>query len=340
MFDSLHDAQPETSHPPSPLRRIFYGPDGLRAGWSLLLFALPFAVLYGVMALARHAQQAPSRRTVDNQINVLETALVELISFAVVAGTTFLVSLVERRPFGTYGLGRGTPDANPLFDLGKGLAWGVVFLSLLVETLRLTGLIVFDGIALDPLSALGYALSWFAAFLFVGLFEEFLFRGFVQYTAARGISGLVRAIVPRSRHSHAIGFWSATLLFSVGLFALLHKANQGESPVGLAAVAAAGLTFAYSLWRTGTLWWAVGFHAAWDWAQSFLFGVADSGSLAQGHLFLTHPAGAAIYSGGATGPEGSILVFPTLALTAVIIHLTLPRRDYPLTPSQQPPTVT
>jgi uncharacterized protein len=31
-----------------------------------------------------------------------------------------------------------------------------------------------------------------------------------------------------------------------------------------------GLLFCLSLRRTGSLWWAVGFHAAWDWGQTLL----------------------------------------------------------------------
>ena len=72
--------------------------------------------------------------------------------------------------------------------------------------------------------------------------------------------------------------------------------------------------FAFSLWRTGSLWWAIGLHAAWDWAQSFLFGVADSGGISTHRLLSTHPVGPAWLSGGATGPEGSIFVLLVMLL--------------------------
>jgi len=88
-----------------------------------------------------------------------------------------------------------------------------------------------------------------------------------------------------------------------------------------------GLAFCLSIWRTGSLWWAIGFHAAWDWAQSFLYGVADSGILVQGRLFATHPVGRPVLSGGLTGPEGSVFILPTVALAAVVIQLTLPRTN-------------
>jgi hypothetical protein len=86
-----------------------------------------------------------------------------------------------------------------------------------------------------------------------------------------------------------------------------------------------GLVFCLALWRTGSLWWAIGFHAAWDWAQSFLYGVADSGTIAQGRLFAAHPLGRPILSGGLTGPEGSAFILPIVLLSAGAILLTAPR---------------
>ena len=95
--------------------------------------------------------------------------------------------------------------------------------------------------------------------------------------------------------------------------------NPGESPVGLVGVGAASLIFCLSLWYTGSLWWAVGFHAAWDWGQSYFYGTADSGLVAQGHLFREHPVGRPLWSGGATGPEGSVIVLPLLLVIALLM---------------------
>jgi membrane protease YdiL (CAAX protease family) len=109
------------------------------------------------------------------------------------------------------------------------------------------------------------------------------------------------------------------------LFGFGHKSNPGESPIGLLGAGLAAMVFCFSLWRTGSLWWAIGFHAAWDWSQSFLYGVADSGMMAQHHLLATHPTGKPILSGGATGPEGSIFVLAILAIITLVILMTLPR---------------
>ena len=105
--------------------------------------------------------------------------------------------------------------------------------------------------------------------------EEYLSRGYVQYTLTRGLAGVYRWAF-KTRHSFALGFWTSAVIVSI-LFGLIHSGNQGESPIGLLSAGLVSLVFCLSLWRTGSLWWAIGFHTSWDWAQSFLYGVADSG---------------------------------------------------------------
>jgi len=85
-----------------------------------------------------------------------------------------------------------------------------------------------------------------------------------------------------------------------------------------------GLAFCLAVWRTGSLWWVLGAHAAWNWTQTFVFGCATSGLPATGQWLSCAPSGPAWLSGGATGPEGSILSLPAFALLAWIAVLTLP----------------
>jgi membrane protease YdiL (CAAX protease family) len=140
---------------------------------------------------------------------------------------------------------------------------------------------------------------------------------------ARGLSGIAR-FLPGNLDPHAVGFWLAAFIVSFG-FGAVHGSNPGESPAGLICAGLASLVFCFSLWRTGSLWWAVGAHAAWDYGQSFLFGVADSGALFGHRLLETHPVGTPLLSGGATGPEGSIFALIPLLLLAAVIHFTQPR---------------
>jgi membrane protease YdiL (CAAX protease family) len=337
------------SAPRLTMRDIFFGSDGLRAGWSLLLYIVLLGALIAGGIFLVNPQRLQPAATQSNSAaqpnaaaqsatqssksssHALQSPKAVLLGEGTVSLSvliaTWLMGKIERRPTSAYGL--GGKRRLPYFL--SGLAWGDALLSLLVFTLRASGLLVFDARLLFGVSALRFAALWLSGFLLVGLFEETFFRGYLQFTLARGINGIygwlhMRYSCKQNAHwidINALGFWTAALLLSFG-FGFTHRTNPGESPIGLVTAALAAVVFCLSLWRTGSLWWAIGFHAAWDWAQSFLYGVADSGLMIQGHLFATHPAGRVLLSGGLTGPEGSLFILPTLALIAAVIVLTLP----------------
>lgn len=305
-FVAAAELTPSTGPPPSPqpsaLRKIFIGKDGLRAGWSLLIFiALMVALGFTANRIAHKIYpSAPKSTTPGMEVPPSFLVIGEALPFFLVLLVTWIMSKIERRPNSVYGLGGG----RTLSLFFAGLAWGVTCLSLLVLTLWKTGLLVIDSRLLFGGDVLRYGAIWLFGFLFVGLLEEYLVRGYLQYTLTRGLAGLYQSIF-KTRHSATLGFWTSALIFSI-LFGLGHGSNPGESPLGLLAAGLAGFVFCFSLWRTGSLWWAIGFHTSWDWAQSFLYGVADSGMMAKHHLLATHPVGKPILSGGATGPEGIV----------------------------------
>lgn len=315
--------------PSSPaLRSILLGSDGLRAGWSLLLFfALLTVLLLPLQAALRHQRPATPANTAaatspsrPAELPASGTIRQDGLLFLVVLLSSVALSRIERRPLSAYGLGltRGAPR-----QFLAGLLWGLVFLSLLVLLLRSTHLLLFSGQLLSGLAILRFGGEWAVGFLLVGLFEEYFLRGFLQFTLARGLSGLFGAIL-KTPYRNALGFWTAALFLSF-VFGLGHRSNPGESSIGLLTAGAAALVFTLSLWRTGSLWWAIGFHATWDWAQSFLYGVPDSGLMMQHHLLASHPTGRPLLSGGLTGPEGSLFVLPLLALVSAVIVGTLPQ---------------
>jgi uncharacterized protein len=299
------------------LHDVFAGPEGLRAGWGLLLFVVVWMLLRMLLhPLIRSL--APGIQDTAQPMTPLYVIVAEASSLACVAASTWLMARIEGRRFRHYGL----EDNRPGRRLAMGAAWGAVLLSTLVLCLRVAGALAFDGWQLSAWDATTYAVAWLFGFLLVGLFEELLFRGYPQYTLARGISGICHQL--GLRHCTAIGFWTAALLTSC-FFGYVHRSNSGESSVGLISAGLIALVFCVSIWRTGSLWWAIGFHAAWDWMESFFYGVGNSGTLIRGQLITSHPVGRATISGGATGPEGSTLVLPVILLSACVVFLTLPR---------------
>lgn len=278
--------------PLASLRRVFVGPSGLRAGWSALIFVAVFVALslpigYAVSHLVAVDLHGP--------LSPRAGLAMEGAQLVVVLLATAVMAAIERRPISFYGF-RGAHRGPRLL---WGLVWGFIAISTLVGVLRLAHLLAFDGAPLHGGSVLVYAAKWAIVFAIAAAYEESTLRGYLQFTLLRGL-----------------GFWWAALVLSV-VFALLHGVNPGESPIGLFSVLAVGLVFCLSLWYTGSLWWAVGFHAAWDWGQTYFYGTADSGMTASGHLLASHPVGDALWSGGATGPEGSVLVLPLLVVAAL-----------------------
>jgi hypothetical protein len=182
-------------------------------------------------------------------------------------------------------------------------------ISATILLIRGFGGVSFGGLALRGSALWGYALLWGVVFLCVGLFEEFLFRGYAQFTLATGI-----------------GFWPAATMLSAG-FGAIHLANGGEDKIGGLSVFVIAMFFCLTLRRTGNLWFAVGLHAAFDWGESFLFSVPDSGIVAPGHLLNSSLHGPAWLTGGSVGPEGSVMAFAVVALAAILFAIVYPAKD-------------
>ena len=319
--------------PPAPAARnsVFFGRFGLRAGYGIAIFMLIVVLLtivggiFGVAAtgrlhevMAAHAQDkahpgAP-RQHVEFPFVPAQPIVYDGIEFLGMAVLCFFFAKAERRTFGSFGIGR-----NRILDFLPGAFWGIAALSLLVFALHSLHVLYFDARLLSGVPLAAYALKWLLAFLLVGFAEEYMLRGYLQFTLTRGVYGLAEKLAPNN--ARAVAFWIAAALLSC-LFGAMHLGNKGENLFGISQVVLVGLVFSYSLWRTGSLWWAIGFHMAWDWAQSFLYGVADSGNISIGRLFQTHIAGKPLLSGGADGPEGSVLCVPVMLLVLVIIRFT------------------
>jgi membrane protease YdiL (CAAX protease family) len=314
----LTDIATESTTPPAPQHissRIFFGPYGLRAGWGILIAIVLFYVFFTGTGLLLKTTHLIPPHAMEHNPGPFPVFVTEAIAFLVTALVTWIMAKIEHRPLSVYGLG-GT---RKLQYLVIGTVAGLLAISLLILILVKAGLLVIDRRLLFGSDAFRYALLWIPGFLTIGLFEEYFFRGYLQYTLARGIAGLGPRLSGRI-NPQAFGFWIAAILVSFG-FGAVHGSNPGESPIGLFCAAFASLVFCFSLWRTGSLWWAIGLHTAWDYGQSFLYGVGDSGAFFSPRLFETHPVGQPLLSGGATGPEGSIFSLLVLIALAGVIHI-------------------
>jgi uncharacterized protein len=360
--DSAPQFEPSTHlNPPAPpdlsapgggdpdyrgLRWIFIGPRGLRAGWSIAIFAVLFCLLLPIFdSLAIATPPIGSKR----EFAAKSLIAGEFAAILAMLGAAALVAAIEQRRIEDYNL-RG-PRRFRHFLVG--VASGFAGLSALVGALAWGSWIRFGPVALHGQAIAVYGAEWGCAFVLVGCFEEGIMRCYLLFTLARGINfwwaiclvgamcadlvlrsragcargvytlaiiGLVPSAVLFARKIEGSGFWYAAWVTST-FFAFGHIGNSGETWLGIFAAGAIGAVFCASVRITGSAWWAIGCHAAWDWAETFFYGTADSGVAAPGHYLSATPAGSALLSGGSDGPEGSVLALAIIALLLALVLL-------------------
>src|SRR5579871_587672 len=313
MFE--HPQQGASPPPPRPplapppgsvtgVKAIFWNERELRAGWRLAIFILVVFLFAMVGTLILMALRAPllTRGNIMPAAMMLQegTQLIAVLAAASVMG------LAEGRPFGAYGLPRAGAFGGRFW---QGVVWGLAMVTADIFLIRAFGGLSFGRFALSGAEIWRYAAIWAGVFLLVGFFEEFLFRGYAQFTLATGM-----------------GFWGAATTLSLG-FGAVHLFNGGEDWAGALSVFVIAMFFCLTLRRTGNLWFAVGVHAAFDWGETFFYSVPDSGLVAPGHLFSSSLHGSAWLTGGSVGPEGSMLCFVVVALTWIVFDRAYPAQN-------------
>ena len=373
--ENASSASPAPGADPEEYRGVdwaFIGDNGLRAGWSVLIFVPIYFIALFTLGTAASLIVG---NIVHNRLGsgtALSAGSGELVPFFAMLIAAAIVGLIEHRSILDFNL----KGSRRVLNFFSGFAAGFAALSVLVGALAAGGWLHFGPIALTGTNILKFAALWGITFLLVGCFEEGVFRCYLQFTLTRGINfwwalGTVSLVclrllfrlaqdweklhgswalfhdLPRAgtelgllltvndnalvgvfvaallglfpclwlhlNKTEGAGFWQATWVTST-LFCFVHTGNSGESWVGIFAVALVGFVFCVSVRLTGSAWWAIGCHAAWDWAQTYFYGTADSGYAATGHYLTTTPAGNPFWSGGADGPEGSALIVGILLL--------------------------
>jgi membrane protease YdiL (CAAX protease family) len=307
-LSSIDPLQP-TSHTVSAFNPFFTGPNGLRAGWRLLIFAVLVITLLGAFLLIRNGGVQGFRDAQKHAGEVVVTPFLmfwsEGIALTLLCVAALIMGKIEHRKFSDYGL-----PLRKVFgkEFWIGCLWGFLAISGTLLTMFLLHGFRLTGLALHGPAILWSAFAWSLAYLLAALFEEFLCRGYAQFTLASGI-----------------GFWPAAIIMAA-LFAFGHSFNANETVAGVVATGLFALLFCLFLRRTGNLWIAVGFHTAWNWGQTF-YGVPDSGMLTSQGALRSVFSGQRWLTGGIVGPEGSVLCPIALLVVALIFchHFREPR---------------
>src|SRR5712692_10382101 len=274
------------------MRRIFFNSRGLRAGWRLLIF---FGIFVGLGFLANWIIPKifhPKERPFLDPVGTIVDELQALIQVLI---ATWIMARIERRRFPNYGI----PIRNAFgVDFRVGLAWGAASTSLLV------GLIA----AFGGYRILGLALHGGAIWYFFGLWI---------------IANLLATL------ADGIGFWPASILLTIGFGALHYFLKPHERWEDFVSTGLLGLFVCLTLRRTGSLAFAIGFHAAFDFANLFVWSGQSAREYAVGHLLEIRWQDPQWLTGGLLGPEASWMVFVVITLMFVIFNRHYPQKKFP-----------
>ncbi len=258
----------------------------------ILFVLLLFILLEGITIVTRsiHISGVGAQALLGNAI----------VAFSAIA-VTYTLSRFDALSFGAFGLGN---PSGGLRNFLSGLCLGGVLLAGLLLFLRIVSGFRFGSISPQGLDAAKFAVLYAALFLAVAFAEETLMRGYA----------LVKL-------SQSISFWPAATVLSL-IFGAIHLKHGAENFLGIFFASLFGFVLAWSFRRTGSLWFALGVHAGWDYAESFIFGVPDSGVILPGALLRPHMGGPAWLTGGSAGPEGSVLMLLVFLALALVIQRT------------------
>ena len=167
-----------------------------------------------------------------------------------------------------------------------GLLIGFIYMVLVISTIVATGCatITWNGFSGD------HQFGVLMMFLAVAAGEEMICRGVI-----------FRWIDER---------WNtwAALIFSALFFGFGHITNDHATWWSSLAISIeAGLLLAAAYKWSGSLWVPIGIHWAWNYVQGNVFGLAVSGTDAGNTILTTTVHGPDIVTGGAFGPEASII---------------------------------
>lgn len=213
-----------------------------------------------------------------------------LLPIVVVLAYAFYVRRIERRPLAEFS------SAGAVRESALGLLVGAALFTTVIAVLAALGHfdIAGSGTPAGALKALSSAVA-------AAVIEEIVFRGII-YRLTEAAFGTAIAIGA-----------------SAVLFGGAHAFSPHPTLLALVAIAVeAGILLALAYVVTRRLWFAIGIHAAWNFTQGGIFGLAVSGTDSQG-LLAGRTTGPDWLTGGAFGPEASVISIVVCLVAAALL---------------------
>ncbi|SDL95138.1 hypothetical protein SAMN04487949_0285 [Halogranum gelatinilyticum] len=300
--------------PVERLKRVVWNVDEhrLRAPWRLVvgtvavgivvaLFALATGLVVGVLGLGSAFTElfgAAAYGLVRDLVGVLFTGLGFLAGIAVVG------RFLDRRRFADFGFHL---DRAWWVDLGFGLALGAGLMTAIFALGVAAGWFAVTGLLVGE-SVLAGLVALLVLFLFVGVYEELLVRGYLLTNVAEGLAGYVG---DRGAVAVAVALSSA-------VFGVLHATNPNASLVSVLTITLAGVMLALGYVLTNELAIPIGLHITWNLFQGAVYGFPVSGLPIDASLVGTRETGPDLVTGGQFGPEAGLLGVGAILLGCVL----------------------
>lgn len=291
------------------MRKVFFGARGLRSGWRLAIFIGIYAAI--LFAWAAVSARIPAIVNLGKRpfLDPIALGYQEAHGLIEVLIATWAMARIERRRFSAYGI----PTRNPFGrDFWVGCGWGLGSTTLLVALIAALGGYRVLGLAIHGRALWYFTVVWLIVNLLIGFSEELQFRAYLLTTLSDGI-----------------GFWVGAIVLSTGFGALHYFLKPHERWEDFASTGLLGLFMCLTLRRTGSLAFAIGFHAAFDFANIFLWSGKNAGEYAVGHLLDARWEGPQWLTGGMLGPEASRMVFIVIALMFWLFNRYYPHKKFP-----------
>lgn len=269
--------------------------------------ALPVGIAAAVRVIA---DMASNRISMDNQAAIdpgyianmmSDLAVVTLFCTFIATGLTIIYCrYIEGRSLYSMGFVR----QKAISDYFMGLLVGMGMFSVSVLLAWITGALEYKGFVLG--GSLGLIILFFIGFLFQGMSEEALLRGYLMVSIA-------------SKKPILLAVLANSILFS-----LMHLLNSGITLLSIINLTLFGIFASVYTLKADSIWGICAIHSAWNFTQGNVFGILVSGIKTDASVWAFTPtAGNLMINGGNFGLEGGLAV--TVVLTAAIVITLLVR---------------
>lgn len=263
---------------------LFYNPEDLRlrAGWRLLFQLL---IMYTLVMLTDIIFQ----KAMNTHFTMILT-----LGIATVLSVWFSIRFLDCKKVSSYGLKlNGIWYKEWVYGLLMG-AGAMVFIFLFEKEF---GWISITGYGWNRVSQTPYIIhigAYIISLLFVGFYEEFMFRGYQ-------ITNLFEGLSNGEKNRNRAGLLAVAI--SSIIFGLMHAGNANATWLSTVNIIAAGVMLALPYVLTGRLAMSIGIHMTWNIFEGGIFGFAVSGMPFRYSILQTAHSGPTLWTGGFFGPE-------------------------------------